>query len=243
MEKPVIAILTPMCSRNQKWVHLHECSFLTTLLPSLLRTCEFPKFDYRFYLGIDDDDAFFQKHLAALEKRLLPSDRVMTFAGYKGNPCKIWTELMRQAHADGCDYFVQWGDDIRIESDMWCSYFVSILQKSDDVGVVGGVDEPFWISRLANREIGILENAMVSRRHWDTFGFFFPPEIKNWWSDNWISEIYGSRCYTCPAIHFSNTNRVGDHNELSRYKPDLADEKRWRKIARRDARKLELEGK
>jgi hypothetical protein len=31
---------------------------------------------------------------------------------------------------------------------------------------------------------------------------------------------------------------VGDHNELSRYKPDMKDEKKWRKFANRDAAKL-----
>jgi hypothetical protein len=238
MAKPIIAILTPMTSKAQKWTEFHECAFITTLLPSLLRTCEFNKYEYRFYLGLDHDDAFFNKHMVSLKKRLHPKDRVLSLKGYKGNPCGIWTELMRVAHADGCDYFAQLGDDIRIESDMWSSYFIGILKRSNDIGVAGGVDEPFWISRLANREIGILENAFVSRHHFNTFGFFFPPELKGWWSDDWISAVYGSRCYTCPAIHFSNTNRVGDHNELSRYKPNMKDEGKWLKIAERDAKVL-----
>lgn len=238
MTKPVIAILTPMTSRGQSWIELHECAFLTTFLPSLLRTWELDKFQYRFYLGIDDDDAFFQRHRKALEARLRPDDKVLSFDGYTGNPCGIWTELMKTAHADGADYFSQWGDDIRIESNGWTSYLVSILKANGDTGVVGGAEEHYWITRLGAGQVGILENAMVSRDHYDKLGFFFPPELKNWFSDDWLTAIYGNKTFLCPNIHFSNTNRVGDHNDLSRYKPEKGDETVWKKYAVRDAAKL-----
>lgn len=230
----------PMTSRGQKWTEIHECAFITTFLPSFLRTYEPHKFTYRIYVGIDDCDAYFQKHREALKSRLGPEDKIFSYPdSYKGNPCGIWTQLMKEAHKDGADYFQQYGDDIRIESRLWTSYFVAILKKSNGVGAVGGCDEKFWISRLSHRQIGILENAMVTRHHWDTFGFFFPPELKSWWSDDWISRVYGSRCFTAPAIHFSNTNRVGDHNELSRYQPDKSDADKWMSYATRDAAKLE----
>ena len=238
MDKPIVAILTPMTSRKQSWTHLHECSFLTTLMPSLLRTWEPAKFDYRFYLGIDDADVFFQKHPPAREARLRPVDKLLSYDGFKGNPCGIWTELMRTAHADGCEYFQQLGDDIRLESRGWTSYFVGILKANDGMGVVGGAEEHYWISRLGAGQVGILENAMVSRYHFDRLGFFFPPELRSWFSDDWLTAIYGERTCLCPNIHFSNTNRVGDHNELSRYKPDMKDEKKWRGFADRDAAKL-----
>ncbi|CAN0073607.1 unnamed protein product, partial [Hapterophycus canaliculatus] len=29
------------------------------------------------------------------------------------------------------------------------------------------------------------------RTHIDVFGRFFPASFKNWWSDDWISNVYG----------------------------------------------------
>ena len=31
---------------------------------------------------------------------------------------------------------------------------------------------------------------MTSNKHYATFGFYFPPELINWFSDNWIGDIY-----------------------------------------------------
>jgi hypothetical protein len=36
----------------------------------------------------------------------------------------------------------------------------------------------------------VIENAFVSRKHLNIFGYFFHPSIKNWYCDDWITEIY-----------------------------------------------------
>ena len=38
----------------------------------------------------------------------------------------------------------------------------------------------------------ILTHAFVHRTHVELFGCFFPPAFKNWWSDDWISTVYGA---------------------------------------------------
>jgi hypothetical protein len=39
----------------------------------------------------------------------------------------------------------------------------------------------------------ILTQTFVSRKHMDIFGFYFPEEIKNWFCDDWITNVYISK--------------------------------------------------
>ena len=37
----------------------------------------------------------------------------------------------------------------------------------------------------------ILTYDYVHRTHWEVFGFQYPPILKNWWCDDWITRVYG----------------------------------------------------
>lgn len=221
-KKDIIGILIPMTSKNQKWQVLGDCDFFNIFLPSFLRTREEEKFEYKFYIGVDSDDDFFTSQLDLFKLRLRPQDKIFV-KDFSGNPCGYWNFLLKEAYNDGCDYFQQFGDDIQIISNFWTSYYTDILKNNDGLGVVGGCDFNFWLGRIMNNEIGIVENCMISKRHFEMLGYFFHPKFKTWWSDDWISRTYYNICFTSPEIKFININRVGDHNPNSRYRQNNND--------------------
>ena len=54
------------------------------------------------------------------------------------------------------------------------------LQSKDDVGLTGPI----------NNNPRLLTQSFVSRKHKDMFGYYFPPEIINWFCDDWINDVY-----------------------------------------------------
>lgn len=54
------------------------------------------------------------------------------------------------------------------------------MQKSKDIGLVGPI----------NNNPRILTQSFVSRKHMELFGYYFPPEIINWFCDDWINQVY-----------------------------------------------------
>lgn len=236
-QKIKVAVLIPMTSKNQNWKTLEECDFINVFLPSFLRTYEPKKYDYIFYIGIDKGDIFFEKQLEIFKKRLRPQDKIF-IKNFSGNPCGYWNFLLEQAYNDNCDYFQQFGDDIQILSNYWTSYYINILKDNNNFGVVGGCDINYWIERMMHNEIGIVENCMVSRRHFEMLKYFFHPNFKTWWSDDHISNIYYNLCFTAPEIKFINKNRVGDHNPKSRYKQNNNDKLKLEESIKESQRKI-----
>jgi hypothetical protein len=233
-----VSILVPMTSRKQDWLELGDCSFIKTLLPNFLRTREENLFNYTFYIGLDDDDEYFMKNKKLLKRRLRKHDKVFVQKGFQGNPCGYWNYLMKEAYNDGNEYFIQYGDDIKMLTPKFTSYYITILKNNNDFGIVGGVDYNFWLERLMINKIGIIENLCCSRKHYEMLGYMFNPEFKTWFSDDWISGVYYNMCFTCPNIKFTNTNRVGGHNPNSRYTPNMNDEKNLQMKIKEDQRKI-----
>ena len=47
----------------------------------------------------------------------------------------------------------------------------------------------------------ILTYDYVHRTHWEVFGFQYPPILKNWWCDDWITRVYeDGRMTRLPAL-------------------------------------------
>ncbi len=243
MTKTKIAICIPMTSKKQNWMKLGDCFFIKIFLPSFLRTAELKKYEYNFYIGVDEDDDFFQCYLDDFKKRLRPTDKIISSNKYSGNPCGFWNHLFRQAHLDGNDYLVQFGDDIKILSENWTSYFISILQEHNNFGVAGGCDINFWIERLMVGQIGILENIFIHKSHYDYFDLVFHKKLKTWWSDDYISNLYYNYTFCCPNIRYTNVNRVSDVNQKSRYVVDKEDEKKWRDYVLESQKKIRNKSK
>ena len=92
----------------------------------------------------------------------------------------MWNILFQKAFDDGNDYFFQCGDDINFKTNNWVTSCIEVMAKHNDVGITGPI----------NNNFRILTQCMVSRRHMEIFGFFFPEEIKNWCCDDWYNLVY-----------------------------------------------------
>jgi len=223
-----IAILISLCSKNQKWQSLNDCDFISVFLDSLIMT-KSNRHKFHIYLGYDDNDEFFSQRHEELRKRYntnSESSLQLTIcvlpATCNGNPCKGWNILYEKAleNLDN-DYFYQCGSDIVHTVMNWDDYFVKLMKKNNDDAIIGGVDPVFWLERQIRDQAGILENVFTGRKHYERFGWFFPPEVKTWFSDDLITKIYRNvnKCFVCPNIKYLNTNRVGGENSSSRYVP------------------------
>ncbi len=230
-----IAILISLCSKNQDWNNLSDIDFVKYFINTFHYTLS-GKHDIKFYLGFDCNDEFFIKFKEELEKRFGRISKIIELPiECNGNPCQAWNILYKNAYEDGHDYFYQCGSDVSHAVRGWDDYFVNIMKKSDNDAIVGGIDPPFWMERVIRDMPGILENVFTGRKHYERFGWFFPPEVKTWYSDDMITKIYRNvnRCFVCPNIKYINRNRVGDSNEASRYVPpkDTPISKNWAELS------------
>ena len=91
--------------------------------------------------------------------------------------------------------------------------------ENNDIGVSGPV----------NNNPRILTQSMVSRKHMEIFGYYFPEEIINWFCDDWINEVYKSinklffikehYCHNAggqPRYQINNSNNYNASNMMMR---------------------------
>lgn len=241
MSKSVIGILIPLCSRKQDWKTIYDIDFFKTFLPYFYYSIS-NKYDYRFYLAIDENDEFLINNREQIETCLHKNDKVIIVdKSYNGNPYGIWNLLLEEAK-DDCEYFYQCGSDIAHIIKDWDKYFINVLKKNNNIGFTGGIDRHFWIERIIRDQSGILENVFFHKTHYEIFGKFINPAFKSWHGDDYLSQIYRSTnsCFISSSHWYTNTNRVGGHQEdKNRYAPTIEMEDKWMNIAIEDSKIIE----
>jgi len=233
----MLAILIPLCSNKQEWKSVADIDFFNKFLDAFIFSYS-NKRKFKFYIGLDENDEFLMDNLDNMKKRTKRSlfEFFILPRTCNGNPCLAWTILYKEALKETeNEYFYQCGSDIVHLTQNWDDYLINQLKRMGNKGVVGGVDFHYWMERVIRDQNGILENVMTTRDHYETFGFFFPPEVKTWYSDDMITRIYlnADLCRICTNIHYSNSNRVGGHNDKSRYVPPEKEKiaETWKNIA------------
>jgi hypothetical protein len=183
-----IAILVPMCSRKCTYTSIEDTPFFNKLYPSFQKTRD-EGYNYTFFIGFDDDDAFYIANKSHLET-ITPHVHILT--GCQHAPAKAWNQLAEIAYASNqrFDYFFQIGDDVSLTKPGWTTRFIQKLSSHSNIGVVGPCNLDNYYRRVRNGKPPVIENSFVHRTHLDIFGYFFYPEIKNWFCDDWISRIY-----------------------------------------------------
>jgi len=84
------------------------------------------------------------------------------------------------------------------------------LQGHDNFGIAGAVDQ---------NNPATMTLSFSARKHIEIFGWYWPPEFKNWYSDNWAQQLYG-KDYTFHETVIRNTQKFGQrynhcsHGEL-----------------------------
>ena len=230
-----IAVIIPVTSNKCNFNYFKDTDLLNILFKSFFTTYDL-NHEYKFYLGIDSDDKLYQDNTVQNDiKKFInvmknTSIEILTIDSLnKGNVCFIWNELFKKAYIDNYDYFVQIGSDIYFQDKDWVNSCIDLLKQNNDIGVVGMADMG---RKKYNPNDTLLTQSFVSRKHMDIFEFYYPHEFKNWFIDDWISEIYEQnnrkfiiphRIYNCGGQH--RYNIYGDRSlcdkMLIKYKDNI----------------------
>jgi len=184
-----IAFLIPSTSKGTKAKKLESTLLFKYLIQSLIRTLS-SEHKYTLYYAIDDDDKLYSKlqtKKKILNKRYYGNLDITpvilsTKNIEKGNVVGYWNMLFERAYLDGNDYFVQCGDDIVFHDNFWLDMCIINLNDALNIGCCSPQD-----IRMPN----LMTQSVVSRKHMEIFGYYYPPELTSWFCDNWITDVYG----------------------------------------------------
>ena len=192
--RPSIAIIACVKSTAHTPT-LNSTALARVLVPSLNATiseAERSEWDIRLYLCADADDALYRGAVDSgeLESFAPPwlDVRAHFYTGKRGRiPSR---EAAAQAVADGCDYLHRTNDDIEYQKRGgvgWLTGATGALRSLSppNVGVVGA---KVWGDGLRYR--GGFTIDLVHRTHLAIFGEYYPPQLDNWFVDDWITYAY-----------------------------------------------------
>ncbi len=195
---PPVRIALGVAVRTHEATPPLELPLIRVFVPSLMATVgsRYATGAYAFtlYLGYDADDPTYDDPVllagvaVALRRLLVRSPVSVVAVKYggedKGAPCWVWNKLFARACDEGSDYFYQLNDDIQLLTPGWAHRFVTALNSSTppNVGIAGPLD-------LHNERL--MTQSFAACTHLDIFGFYYPWRFRNWFSDDWASQIYG----------------------------------------------------
>ncbi len=208
-------MLIPSTSKGRNWTTIQESYLFKHTLKSFLLTYD-KSHKYTFYIGIDRDDRIYDNkinidYFIKFAKVMINIDINFVYMDNipKGHLTVMWNKLFKIAYDDECEYFFQCGDDIEFKTNGWVEDCISKLQENNNIGLVGPV----------NNNPRILTQSFVSKKHMELFGYYFPPEIINWFCDDWINEVYRSINKFFPlenhlCINVGGTPRYNVNNKI-----------------------------
>lgn len=215
-----VAVVVP--SRSQpSWHDNTDSSLATVLLPSLQRTLTFRErrsLKVEVIIVFDKGDTFWENRVvrAAVESTVLHPVSVQ-FMSVKKTSRIPHNEGCQLAYERGADYIIRVNDDTEFTGVGWLTSAMGALQgfKPTNFGVVGPTCQ--------QGNMKILTHDMVHRTHLDIFKDYYPPEFDNWWLDDWVSNVYGSRhtqkLKTWTVIH--HTDAYGQRYKESREQANI----------------------
>ena len=201
------AFLVPSTTRNRNWSCIEETYLYNTLLRTLDLHC--PDTDICVFVGYDENDAIYSKQEERLKINAIFMKFRIEWVAFKpdpGNVVAVWNGLFDIAYKQGFTWFKILGDDIRLPNDpYWLKLFQKQLKKQNYIG---------WAAGYSNNT-EIATQFLIHRTHYDIFEFVFPPQIKNWFCDNWLHNIYPNK-YRYWRKDYPLLNTGGD----PRYNPE-----------------------
>jgi hypothetical protein len=225
-----IALITPLSANGLKEQDLITLPLWSTMLPSLKSTMhplsKTKNVGFDFYFGFDAGDSvldtpnahkqFLEMFHSVMGTSGVGQIRMRLFrlgTGFTaGAPSWAVGALASIAVRDGVDYLFQVNDDTEFLTSGWSEALPNALAKVGNVGVTGPLD-------LRNKEI--LTQSFVHSSHLSLFPRYFPKPFRNWWSDDWLSQIYKGRWVLSPVevMHAPKkaTTSLKNGNRIYRY--------------------------
>jgi hypothetical protein len=118
-------------------------------------------------------------------------------------PGPVFIEMARAAYKAGAAYFYRINDDTELMVNWARKYVDALGALSVPYGVVG----PLCTQGNAK----ILTHDFTTRLHMEIFEMnYYPPELVDWWMDDWISLVYGKartfKAKSVPVMHHTGTH-------------------------------------
>ena len=237
-----VGLLIPSTSHGRSWKSYKESYLFNITLKSFMLTYN-KEHNYTFYIGIDRNDPIYDNAITKEELNIYFSDTDNIEHKFiymdnikKGHLTKMWNVLFKIAYDANCEYFIQCGDDIEFKTKGWISDTIKRLEMHNNIGVSGP---------LSNNKL-ILTQTVVSRKHMEIFGYYFPEEIINWFCDDWINKVYHEIRHFYPLKNHHCINRGGNpryiiNNSNSKNRLHLNQiQQLYIKLANRDKEKINV---
>ena len=210
--------VAPCTSRGKKFKDVAGTPFVDVFFKTVLQTLvksEEVGYDVAFYVGYDAGDEIWDTDSARRDlprllqsqvdtyykKSLMDGVRAMDLNANRHTPgvsiktvkcqSKSMVEasncVIGQVYQDGAEYWYRVNDDTQFVTSNWIKDFNAQLAAFDppNLGAVGPT------CRQGNT--GIMTYDYVHRTHWEVFQYQYPKVLQNWWCDDWITNVYGSK--------------------------------------------------
>ncbi|KAL4238841.1 hypothetical protein ACF0H5_003548 [Mactra antiquata] len=177
-----VGVLIPSTTRYLEISDIKKFSLIDTLFKSFYKTIQ-TEYNYTIYVGIDTNDKL-KSYIHDIESF---GDNIIVVRVNGSTFTKAVNTIAEKAVKDGVDYLMRINDDTQFITSNWTSLCIESLQNFDppNIGVVGPL--------CPQDKQTILTQDFVHVTHFHIFGFYYPPQLDNWWADDWITRVYESR--------------------------------------------------
>lgn len=195
MDKKII-ILIPSSSKNCNFKSLKSSTLIGILYKSLLN---FDISKFTFIIGFDDDDQFYINNQEKLKLKLPSNFHLKYLTNYDKSYVCIVNQLAEIAINEfNADYLFLIADDLIFFDFSFVDNFSDYF-KDKQIGLGHCKDKK-------NRK-DICTHPFVSANHVKYLGYFYPKEIKNWYCDTWITQLYRNLNLECKTDDFILENQ------------------------------------
>ncbi|KAL4231099.1 hypothetical protein ACF0H5_008682 [Mactra antiquata] len=174
-----IGVLIPSTTRMVANFNIASFSLIDIAFKSFYKTIQ-PEYNYTIYVGIDINDKL-NSYIRDIEGF---EDNIVVVHVNGSTFTNAVNTIAEKAVQDGADYLMRINDDTQFVTSNWTSLCIESLQnnKPPNIGVVGPLNR--------NGLQSILTLDFVHVTHFHIFGFYYPPQLDNWWADDWITLVY-----------------------------------------------------
>ena len=174
-----VVFIIPTTSRNMNYQNVDSCALINILYSSLKKL---DISNYKFIIGVDDDDEFYLKHIDEIKERLPENFHFQFFNNFDQSYVCIVNQLATVAINDyGAEYLSIFADDLNVFELNYISKFIDYFKNNGYICLGWAIDE-------GNERIAT--HPFVHKKHVELLGYFYPKEIKNWYCDDWTTEVY-----------------------------------------------------
>jgi hypothetical protein len=175
-----VVFIIPSTSRNMNYTDIQSCSLIKTLYESLKKL---NISNYKFLIGSDDDDDFYNKNIPNLQNILPKNFYFHILNNFDKSYVCIVNQLANIAIKQyNAEYIYVFADDLIVyDLNFIKNDFIPYFNLNNNLCLGWGIDEG---------HINLCTHPFIHKKHVEYLGYFYPPSIKNWFCDNWIQKLY-----------------------------------------------------